>query len=54
MTDSSTSGIVDWHTHVWLPEHLGEEWGTELDSKSTERNWPVDPRNLSASYASHG
>lgn len=22
---------VDWHTHVWRPEHLGPVWGPELD-----------------------
>ncbi|MDI2099138.1 amidohydrolase family protein [Ruicaihuangia caeni] len=22
---------VDWHSHVWLPEHLGPVWGPELD-----------------------
>ena len=40
MTDSSDSGIVDWHTHVWLPEHLGKEWGPELDSKSRSGTGP--------------
>ncbi len=25
--------IVDWHTHVWLPQHLGPLWGPELDAK---------------------
>lgn len=29
--------IVDWHTHVWLPEHLGPEWGPELDAHYTHR-----------------
>ena len=24
--------LVDWHTHVWLPEHLGSEWGRNLDA----------------------
>lgn len=24
--------IVDWHSHVWLPEHLGPIWGPELDA----------------------
>ena len=24
--------IVDWHSHVWTPEHLGHEWGPELDA----------------------
>lgn len=23
---------VDWHTHTWLPEHLGYTWGPELDA----------------------
>lgn len=23
---------VDWHSHVWLPEHLGPVWGPELDA----------------------
>ena len=25
--------VVDWHSHVWLPEHLGSEWGGEIDAK---------------------
>ncbi len=33
--------IVDWHTHVWLPEHLGPVWGPELDSK-----YPARPSTL--------
>jgi uncharacterized protein len=28
---SSTQPMVDWHSHIWLAEHLGQ-WGTELDS----------------------
>ncbi len=23
---------VDWHSHVWQPEHLGAHWGPELDA----------------------
>ncbi len=23
---------VDWHSHVWQPEHLGPHWGPELDA----------------------
>ncbi|PRY70515.1 hypothetical protein B0I08_101651 [Glaciihabitans tibetensis] len=23
---------VDWHSHVWRPEHLGPHWGPELDA----------------------
>jgi predicted TIM-barrel fold metal-dependent hydrolase len=23
---------VDWHSHIWLPEHLGTVWGPELDA----------------------
>jgi predicted TIM-barrel fold metal-dependent hydrolase len=34
---SSSRSIIDWHTHMWLPEHLGDEWGPELDSKSRSR-----------------
>jgi predicted TIM-barrel fold metal-dependent hydrolase len=26
--------LVDWHMHVWLPEHLhGPEWGDQLDAR---------------------
>lgn len=25
--------LIDWHMHVWLPEHLGPEWGPELESR---------------------
>ncbi len=24
--------VVDWHSHVWLPEHLGPQWGPRLDA----------------------
>lgn len=40
MTGSEPRSIVDWHTHVWLPEHLGSEWGPELDSKSRSGTGP--------------
>ncbi|MET0672820.1 MAG: amidohydrolase family protein [Microbacterium pygmaeum] len=23
---------IDWHSHVWLPEHLGREWGPQYDA----------------------
>jgi predicted TIM-barrel fold metal-dependent hydrolase len=27
--------LIDWHMHVWLPEHLhGPEWGDQLDARS--------------------
>lgn len=25
--------VVDWHSHIWRPEHLGPEWGRELDAR---------------------
>ena len=25
---------VDWHTHTWLPEHLGPVWGPEYDANT--------------------
>lgn len=25
--------LIDWHTHAWLPEHLGDEWGPEFDAR---------------------
>lgn len=25
--------LIDWHMHVWLPEHLGPIWGGELDRR---------------------
>jgi predicted TIM-barrel fold metal-dependent hydrolase len=28
-----TGTLIDWHLHVWLPEHLGPEWGPELQSR---------------------
>lgn len=31
-----TAGLIDWHMHVWLPEHLGPEWGPELESRYGE------------------
>lgn len=27
--------FVDWHSHIWLPEHLGAEWGGDIDGKYT-------------------
>ncbi len=24
--------LVDWHSHVWLPEHLGTKFGPQIDS----------------------
>lgn len=29
---------VDWHSHVWLPEHLGSEWGPQYDANV---GWPT-------------
>jgi predicted TIM-barrel fold metal-dependent hydrolase len=29
--------IVDWHSHVWEPEHLGSEFGPQLDAKYSHR-----------------
>jgi len=26
-----TEELVDWHSHVWLAPHLGNEWGPQLD-----------------------
>lgn len=33
MTEGSdrSSGITDWHSHVWEASHLGDEWGPQLD-----------------------
>lgn len=28
-----TGQLIDWHLHVWEPEHLGPEWGPELQSR---------------------
>jgi len=28
---SDRRGITDWHSHIWLPEQLGGEFGKELD-----------------------
>jgi hypothetical protein len=39
--------IIDWHSHVWLPEHLGDEWGPQLDAK-----YAHDP-SLGGSYEQH-
>lgn len=25
--------FIDWHSHVWLAEHLGPEWGPALDAR---------------------
>jgi hypothetical protein len=33
--ETTVRPLVDWHSHVWLPEHLGPEWGPELDSHYT-------------------
>ena len=31
----NTHDFVDWHSHIWLPEHLGPEWGREIDGHYT-------------------
>src|SRR5438034_9383089 len=29
-----TRALVDWHTHVWLPEHLGAEHEAEMAART--------------------
>jgi predicted TIM-barrel fold metal-dependent hydrolase len=38
--------LVDWHMHVWLPEHLGPEWGPELDRVAD----PANPASQGGSF----
>jgi predicted TIM-barrel fold metal-dependent hydrolase len=30
---SPSDGLIDWHTHCWLPEHLGAEWTAQIDGR---------------------
>ncbi|MQB01273.1 MAG: amidohydrolase family protein [Actinobacteria bacterium] len=30
--------LIDWHTHIWLPEHLGNEFGPGLDARYLARH----------------
>jgi len=34
--------LIDWHTHVWLPEHLGAEHGAEMAAR-TGRDTTASP-----------
>ena len=54
----NTHDFVDWHSHIWLPEHLGPEWGREIDSHYThvpsEHGTPEEHRAaMLASGVSH-
>jgi uncharacterized protein len=40
--------LVDWHSHVWLPEHLGPEWGPQLDAR-----YPDNPITERGGYEQH-
>jgi uncharacterized protein len=33
MIMSGERQLIDWHLHVWEPDHLGSEWGGELSSR---------------------
>lgn len=43
---------VDWHSHVWLPEHLGPAWGPELDANVAATSKEDSPSEL-GSYDAH-
>jgi predicted TIM-barrel fold metal-dependent hydrolase len=40
--------LIDWHSHVWLPEHLGPEWGPQLDAR-----YPDIPVTERGGYEQH-
>jgi uncharacterized protein len=40
--------LVDWHSHVWLPQHLGPEWGPALDAR-----YPDHPITEQGGYDRH-
>jgi predicted TIM-barrel fold metal-dependent hydrolase len=41
-------GLIDWHSHVWLPHHLGPEWGPQLDAR-----YPEIPVTTAGTYDHH-
>jgi uncharacterized protein len=40
--------LIDWHSHVWLPEQLGPEWGPQLDAR-----YPEIPITEQGTYEHH-
>jgi predicted TIM-barrel fold metal-dependent hydrolase len=40
---------IDWHSHVWLPDHLEPEWGPELDANVA----PAPPPSTLGRYEEH-
>jgi predicted TIM-barrel fold metal-dependent hydrolase len=48
-------GLVDWHTNLWLPEHLGEQWA-EMGARAARGSMAADPaahREKIASFAEY-
>ena len=35
-------GLVDWHTNLWLPEHLGPQW-EEMGARAARGSMDADP-----------
>ncbi len=29
--------IIDWHSHIWLPEHLGDKFGPQIDGHYAQK-----------------
>ena len=44
-------GLVDWHTNLWLPEHLGEQWA-EMGARAARGSMTADPAAHRAKVAS--
>jgi predicted TIM-barrel fold metal-dependent hydrolase len=42
MAEGVPRALIDWHTHVWLPEHLGSEHEAEMAAR-TGRNTTATP-----------
>lgn len=42
MTETRARELIDWHTNLWLPEHLGPDQQAEMASK-TNRSIDADP-----------
>src|SRR4051812_5888467 len=49
MTEPPPGELIDWHTHLWRPEHLGHEWGPVLDDLLA----PAKPSEM-ADFEGHG
>src|SRR5207253_1095580 len=48
MTSAPTRVLIDWHTHVWLPEHLGVDHATEMAARTGRDTTATPDRHRAA------